>query len=53
MIAGKVMTELAGRNGQLIEIELSPEQARMHQFRPNQTVWIRPSTLHLFADDAA
>ena len=52
-IAGKVMTELAGRNGQLIEIELSPEQARMHQFRPNQTVWIRPSTLHLFADDAA
>ena len=52
-IAGKVVTELQARNGQLIEIELSPEQAQQHQFRPKQTVWVCPSKLHCFADQVA
>ncbi|TCM67820.1 sulfate transport system ATP-binding protein [Acinetobacter calcoaceticus] len=52
-IAGKVVTELQARNGQLIEIELSPDQAQLHQFRPNQNVWISPTKLHFFADQTA
>jgi sulfate transport system ATP-binding protein len=32
------------------EILLSVEEANLHQFRPNQTVWISAAQLHLFAD---
>ncbi|KAF5291644.1 hypothetical protein FQR65_LT20450 [Abscondita terminalis] len=39
-IAGKVMAELQDRQGQLIEIALNPEEAKLHQYRPNQTVWV-------------
>lgn len=52
-IAGKVVAELQDRNGRLIEIALSPDEARLHLFRPNQTVWISVSQLHLFADHVA
>ena len=48
-IAGKVVAELEGRDGNLIEISLTPDEARLHQFRPNQTVWLTASALHLFA----
>ena len=48
-IAGKVVAELEGRDGNLIEISLTPDEARLHQFRPNQTVWLSVSALHLFA----
>lgn len=52
-IAGKVVAELHDRQGKLIEISLTAEEARLHQFRPNQTVWLSPSNLHLFAKPAA
>ncbi|MFN4189329.1 MAG: hypothetical protein ACK4FN_15355, partial [Acinetobacter johnsonii] len=32
---------------------LTSEEAKLHQFRPNQTVWLSPSNLHLFAKPAA
>ncbi len=48
-IAGKVVAELNDRRGNLIEISLTPEEARAHQFRANQTVWLSPLNLHLFA----
>ena len=49
-IAGKVVAELQDRRGRLIEVLLSVEEANAHQFRPNQTVWISTTQLHLFAD---
>ncbi len=52
-IAGKVIAELEIYNGDLIEIELTPDQAKQHQFRPKQSVWVSPSRLHLFADETA
>ena len=52
-IAGKVVAELHERQGKLIEISLPSEEAKLHQFRPNQTVWLSPSNLHLFAKPAA
>ena len=52
-IAGKVVAELHDRQGKLIEISLTSEEAKLHQFRPNQTVWLSPSNLHLFAKSAA
>ncbi|GEK43727.1 sulfate/molybdate ABC transporter ATP-binding protein [Acinetobacter johnsonii] len=52
-IAGKVVAELHDRHGKLIEISLTSEEAKLHQFRPNQTVWLSPSNLHLFAKPAA
>ncbi|WP_288408242.1 sulfate/molybdate ABC transporter ATP-binding protein [Acinetobacter soli] len=52
-IAGKVVAELQDRNGRLIEIALTPDEARLHQFRPNRTVWISVSQLHLFEERVA
>ena len=52
-IAGKVLAELQDRQGNLIEISLSSEEAKLHQFKPNQTVWLSPTALHLFANDVA
>ena len=52
-IAGKVVAELHDRQGKLIGISLTSEEAKLHQFRPNQTVWLSPSNLHLFAKPAA
>jgi sulfate/thiosulfate transport system ATP-binding protein len=52
-IAGKVVAELQGREGNLIEISLTPDEAKLHQFRPNQTVWLTASALHLFANQVA
>ncbi|WP_407308333.1 sulfate/molybdate ABC transporter ATP-binding protein [Acinetobacter sp.] len=52
-IAGKVLAELQDRQGNLIEISLNSEEAKLHQFKPNQTVWLSPSALHLFANDVA
>ena len=52
-IAGNVVAELHDRQGKLIEISLTSEEAKLHQFRPNQTVWLSPSNLHLFAKPAA
>ena len=52
-IAGKVVAELQDRQGNLIEIALSAEEAKLHQFRPNQTVWLSVSTLHLFENQVA
>ena len=52
-IAGKVLAELQDRQGNLIEISLPSDQAKLHQFKPNQTVWLSPTVLHLFADDVA
>ena len=52
-IAGKVLAELQGREGNLIEVSLTPEEAKLHQFRPNQTVWLTPLTLHLFENQVA
>jgi len=52
-IAGKEVAELQDRNGRLIEIALSSEAAKQHAFKPNQTVWVSASQLHLFADQVA
>ena len=52
-IAGKVVAELQSRQGNLIEILLTPDEAKRHQFRPNQTVWLSTNTLHLFANQVA
>ncbi len=52
-IAGKVLAELHDRQGNLIEISLTPDEAKLHQFRPNQTVWLTASTLHLFENQVA
>ena len=52
-IAGKIMAELQDREGHLIEIALNSEDAKLHQFRPNQTVWVSASALHLFANQVA
>ncbi|MBJ8435819.1 sulfate ABC transporter ATP-binding protein [Acinetobacter lactucae] len=52
-IAGKVVAELQDGNGRLIEIALSSEAAKLHAFKPNQTVWVSASQLHLFADQVA
>lgn len=52
-IAGKVVAELQSRQGNLIEILLTPDEAKRHQFRPNQQVWLSTNTLHLFANQVA
>ena len=52
-IAGHVIAELQDRQGRLIEISLSPEVVKQHQFRPNQTVWLSASDLHLFENSEA
>ena len=52
-IAGKVLAELHDRQGNLIEISLTPDEAKLHQFRPNQTVWLSASALHLFENQVA
>lgn len=52
-IAGKVVAELNDRKGNLIEILLTPDEARAHQFRPNQTVWLSAVNLHLFENQVA
>jgi len=52
-IAGKVVAELNDRQGNLIEILLTPDEARAHQFRPNQTVWLSAVNLHLFENQVA
>ena len=52
-IAGKVVAELQSRQGNIIEILLTPDEAKRHQFRPNQTVWLSTNTLHLFANQVA
>lgn len=52
-IAGKVVAELNDRQGNLIEILLTPDEARAHQFRPNQTVWLSAVNLHLFENQIA
>lgn len=52
-IAGKVVAELQDRQGNLIEITLTADEAKLHQFRPNQTVWLSVTTLHLFENQVA
>ena len=52
-IAGKVLAELQDRQGNLIEISLTPDEAKLHQYRPNQTVWLSASALHLFENQVA
>lgn len=52
-IAGKVIAELNDRQGNLIEITLTPDEAKLHQFRPNQTVWLSATALHLFENQVA
>ena len=52
-IAGKVIAELNDRQGNLIEITLTPDEAKLHQFRPNQTVWLSVTALHLFENQVA
>ena len=52
-IAGKVMAELQDRENNLIEIALTPEDVKQHQFKPNQTVWVSASTFHLFSNQVA
>jgi len=44
---------LNDRQGNLIEISLTPEEARAHQFRPDQTVWLSALNLHLFENQVA
>ncbi|MCL6246716.1 MULTISPECIES: sulfate/molybdate ABC transporter ATP-binding protein [Acinetobacter] len=52
-IAGKVIAELHDRQGNLIEISLTADEAKAHQFRPNQTVWLSATNLHLFENQVA
>ena len=52
-IAGKVVAELQDRQGNLIEIALTADEAKLQQFRPNQTVWLSVTTLHLFENQVA
>lgn len=52
-IAGKVVAELQDRQGNLIEIALTADEAKLHQCRPNQTVWLSVTTLHLFENQVA
>jgi len=52
-IAGKVIAELNDRQGNLIEVSLTPEESKLHQFRPNQTVWLSAINLHLFKNQVA
>jgi sulfate transport system ATP-binding protein len=52
-IAGKVLAELQDRQGNLIEITLTQDDAKLHQFRPNQTVWLSATALHLFENQVA
>lgn len=52
-IAGKVVAELQDRQGNLIEIALTADEAKLHQFRPNQKVWLSVTTLHLFENQVA
>ena len=52
-IAGRVVAELNDRQGNLIEITLTPDEAKLHQFRPNQTVWLTTTALHLFENQVA
>ena len=52
-IAGKVIAELQDRQGNLIEISLHSDESTLHQLKPNQTVWLSPTALHLFANDVA
>lgn len=52
-IAGKVIAELNDRQGNLIEISLTPDEAKAHQFCPNQTVWLSATALHLFENQVA
>lgn len=52
-IAGKVVAELQDRQGNLIEIAFTADEAKLNQFRPNQTVWLSVTTLHLFENQVA
>lgn len=48
-----MIAELNDRQGNLIEISLTPDEAKAHQFRPNQTVWLSATALHLFENQVA
>ncbi|AOA57683.1 sulfate/molybdate ABC transporter ATP-binding protein [Acinetobacter larvae] len=52
-IAGKVIAELQDYSGQILEINLTIDQAKQHQLRANQTVWLSATTLHLFEHQVA
>ncbi len=51
-IAGKVIAELQDRQGNLIQIHSRADEAKLHQFRPNQTVWLSATHLHLFENSS-
>ena len=48
-----MIAELQDRQGNLIEISLHSDESTLHQLKPNQTVWLSPTALHLFANDVA
>lgn len=52
-VAGKVYLELQDRQGKIIEVLLTAEQARNQHFKPNQHVWVSAKQLHLFEHPAA
>ncbi|WOE31615.1 MULTISPECIES: sulfate/molybdate ABC transporter ATP-binding protein [unclassified Acinetobacter] len=52
-IAGKILAELSDYQGNTIEIALTAEESKQHQFRINQTVWLSPTKLHLFENQVA
>lgn len=49
-IAGRVLIELTDRQGQHWELSLSGEQAMQLALRQGQTLWIKPTQVHLFKD---
>lgn len=52
-IAGKIYLELQDRQGKIIEVILTAEQAKTQHFQPNQHVWVSAKQLHLFEHPAA
>ncbi|MEB3766615.1 sulfate ABC transporter ATP-binding protein [Acinetobacter sp. MD2] len=52
-VAGKIYLELKDRQGKMIEVVLTAEQAQNKSLQPNQTVWVSAKQLHLFEHPAA
>lgn len=49
-IAGRVFIELTDRQGQHWELSLNSEQATELALRQGQTLWIKPTQVHIFKD---
>lgn len=49
----EVLVELQDDQGNLIEIVLHTNESKQYALKPNQTMWLSLTALHLFANEVA